>query len=262
MIPKTIHYCWFGGNPKSEVIQECIASWRKHCPDYEIIEWNESNYDVNCVPYVKEAYYAKKWAFVSDYARLDILARFGGIYLDTDVKILTSDPFAKMQQYSDVIPFENARGINTGMMYATEIGSELCRAMLKAYEEVHFSRDDMVVNTYMNKPVIDRMLPALKYNGKTQVFGKYCILGTEEYGKIMHHYGTRSWCDNLPKYTLRAPNKLIEKLRSPLIFDKLDKLPSKLRIILKLYTFLVYDLQDLGLLYFVKLQMNKVKSKK
>lgn len=78
MIPKVIHYCWFGRNPKTEIIEKCIASWRKYCPDWEIIEWNEDNYDVEKVPFVKEAYEAKKWAFVSDYARLDILYNHGG----------------------------------------------------------------------------------------------------------------------------------------------------------------------------------------
>ncbi len=78
MIPKVIHYCWFGGNPKSEIIKQCIESWKKYCPDYEIKEWNEENFDVNCIQYVKDAYEAKKWAFVSDYARLAIIYKMGG----------------------------------------------------------------------------------------------------------------------------------------------------------------------------------------
>lgn len=78
MIPKVIHYCWFGGNPKPEIVEKCIASWRKFCPDWEIIEWNESNYDVEKTPFVKEAYKAKKWAFVSDFARLDVVYAAGG----------------------------------------------------------------------------------------------------------------------------------------------------------------------------------------
>ncbi|MBQ8165848.1 MAG: glycosyl transferase, partial [Lachnospiraceae bacterium] len=70
MIPKVIHYCWFGGNEKTELIRECIKSWKKYMPDYEIIEWNETNFDINSNLYVAQAYKAKKWAFVSDYARL------------------------------------------------------------------------------------------------------------------------------------------------------------------------------------------------
>lgn len=88
IIPKIIHYCWFGDNPLPKDALECIASWRKYLPDYEIKEWNESNFDVNCCPYVKQAYEAKKYAFVSDYARFFVLFKEGGLYFDTDVEII------------------------------------------------------------------------------------------------------------------------------------------------------------------------------
>ena len=88
MIPHIIHYCWFGGNPLPEDAQKCIASWKKYLPGYEIKEWNESNFDVNCCPYVREAYQAKKYAFVSDYARFEVLYREGGLYFDTDVEVI------------------------------------------------------------------------------------------------------------------------------------------------------------------------------
>ena len=88
MIPKIIHYCWFGRNPLPESAQKCIASWKKFLPDYEIKEWNEDNFDVNIIPYTKEAYEAKKYAFVSDYARFWILYKYGGLYFDTDVEVI------------------------------------------------------------------------------------------------------------------------------------------------------------------------------
>ena len=88
MIPKVIHYCWFGGNPLPDEAKRCIDSWKKYCPDYKIIEWNESNYDVNSNEYMKAAYNEKKWAFVSDYARVDVVYRYGGIYMDTDVELI------------------------------------------------------------------------------------------------------------------------------------------------------------------------------
>lgn len=88
MIPKIIHYCWFGGNPLPDSAMKCIASWKKFLPDYEIKEWNESNFDVNMIPYVKEAYQVKKYAFVSDFARFYILYKYGGLYFDTDVEIV------------------------------------------------------------------------------------------------------------------------------------------------------------------------------
>lgn len=89
-IPKVIHYCWFGGNPLPPLALKCIESWKKYFPDYEIKEWNESNFDVNVIPYTKQAYAAKKYAFVSDYARLWILNEFGGVYFDTDVEATKS----------------------------------------------------------------------------------------------------------------------------------------------------------------------------
>lgn len=81
MIPRVIHYCWFGGNELPESAVKCIESWKKYCPDYEIKEWNESNFDINECDYVREAYEAKRWAFVSDYARFKILYENGGVYL-------------------------------------------------------------------------------------------------------------------------------------------------------------------------------------
>ena len=91
MIPKVIHYCWFGGNPKPKLAEKCIKSWKKYCPDYEIIEWNEDNFDISAAPlYVRQAYEAKKWAFVTDYVRLEVVYNHGGVYLDTDVELLKS----------------------------------------------------------------------------------------------------------------------------------------------------------------------------
>lgn len=88
MIPKKIHYCWFGHNPLPELAIKCINSWKKFFPDYEIIEWNESNFNVNIIPYTAEAYRLKKYAFVSDYARFWILYNYGGLYFDTDVEVI------------------------------------------------------------------------------------------------------------------------------------------------------------------------------
>lgn len=89
-IPKIIHYCWIGKSEKPESVEYCIESWKKYCPDYKIIEWNENNYDFIKNEYMKEAYDSKKWGFVPDYARLDIIYNYGGIYLDTDVEIIKS----------------------------------------------------------------------------------------------------------------------------------------------------------------------------
>lgn len=93
MIPKMIHYCWFGGKPLPKDVLDCIKTWEKYCPDYEIKRWDESNFDVNSHPFMKAAYEAKAWAFVSDYARLKVVYDNGGIYLDTDVELLKKPDF-------------------------------------------------------------------------------------------------------------------------------------------------------------------------
>lgn len=97
MIPKVIHYCWFGGKEKPNLLKHCITTWRRRLPDYEIREWNESNFDVNIAPLCQEAYAAKKWAFVADYCRIYALATVGGIYLDTDIIVLR--PFDEFLKY-------------------------------------------------------------------------------------------------------------------------------------------------------------------
>ena len=93
MIPKKIHYCWFGRNEKPKAVQKCIASWKKYCPDYEIIEWNEDNFDVQQNPYIKYCYDNKKWAFLSDLVRLLVVCEHGGIYFDTDVELVRNPDF-------------------------------------------------------------------------------------------------------------------------------------------------------------------------
>ena len=114
MIPKVIHYCWFGGNPLPNIAVKCINSWKKYFPDYEIIEWNESNFDLFSCDYCREAYDAKKWAFVSDYARFKILYEHGGVYFDTDVELVKKIDF--LLKYSAFFGFENKKYISTGRL--------------------------------------------------------------------------------------------------------------------------------------------------
>lgn len=138
-IPKIIHYCWFGGNSLPEMAQRCIASWKKYCPDYEIVEWNEDNFDINVNDYVKEAYKAKKWAFVSDVARLYALVNYGGIYMDTDVEVIK--PLDELLIYEAVSGFESPTQISTGLMACAK-GHRMFVELLNDYEGDHFVRDD------------------------------------------------------------------------------------------------------------------------
>ena len=114
MIPKIIHYCWFGKNPLPEETKEFIESWKKYCPQYKIIEWNEDNFDINKLRYTKEAYEHKKWAFITDYVRLYALYYYGGIYMDTDVEVTKPlDCFLEEQGFSG---FEMPDKVPTGLM--------------------------------------------------------------------------------------------------------------------------------------------------
>ena len=141
VIPKKIHYCWFGGNPLTESAQKCIDSWRKYCPDYEIICWNENNYDVSKHPYMYEAYKNKAWAFVSDYARLDILYEHGGIYMDTDVEVRKClDPLLYNEAYcgfSSHLP-----RINTGVGLGSIKGMPLLKEMMEIYRFERYETDN------------------------------------------------------------------------------------------------------------------------
>lgn len=120
-IPKIIHYVWVGGNDKPASVKQYIASWRKHCPDYLIVEWNEKNYDITVNRYAREAYQSKKWAFVTDYMRLDLLDKFGGIYVDSDVEIIKNlDEFLNEQAFTSFETGDSEQTLmTTGMMAAT-----------------------------------------------------------------------------------------------------------------------------------------------
>lgn len=141
MIPKIIHYCWFGRNPLPKLAQKCIKSWKKHCPDYEIIQWNEDNFDISACPlYVRQAYEAKKWAFVTDYVRLKVVCDHGGIYLDTDVELKKS-PDALLS-YSAYFGFEDSGHVATGLGFGAEKKHPLLKELMEDYAEIPFVRED------------------------------------------------------------------------------------------------------------------------
>lgn len=141
MIPKKLHYCWFGGGKKPELAEKCIASWKRFCPDYEIVEWNETNLDMDSFPaYVKEAYATKKWGFVPDYIRLWLVYTYGGIYLDTDVEIVKSpDPLLSHPAF---FGFEDGGCVALGLSFGAEPGNTILLEMMQDYEARHFLKPD------------------------------------------------------------------------------------------------------------------------
>lgn len=143
-IPKIIHYCWFGGKPLTPLAKKCIASWKIFFPDYEIVEWNEQNFDVSQFEYTRDAYAAGKYAFVSDMARLFILSKYGGIYFDTDVEVIK--PFGEILQnggYLGIESFENGFRINPGLGFACGPQSQIINGIFDIYTKLKFDCSKM-----------------------------------------------------------------------------------------------------------------------
>lgn len=152
MIPKVIHYCWFGRNPLPESARKCVASWKAYFPDYEIKEWNEDNFDVNIIPYTKEAYEAKKYAFVSDYARFWVLYKYGGLYFDTDVEVIKSmDDIIARGPFMGIEVPANATGdvpmVAPGLGLGVTPGLGLYKELLDYYSDLHFVDTEGKINT-------------------------------------------------------------------------------------------------------------------
>lgn len=180
LIPKKIHYCWFSGNLIPQPLQMCIDSWKRYCPDYEIIRWDKSNYDVGKSLYMKQAHEHKKWGFVSDYARLDILYQHGGIYLDTDVELIRGlDELLYQPAFSSTEKW----GIVSGAVFGAEMGNSVIKSMLDYRKKFPFVYSDGSLNrtssgTYDTLPLIKQ---GLRVNGETQVIagGKMVVYSSD-----------------------------------------------------------------------------------
>ncbi len=227
-IPKKIHYCWFGGNPLPELAVKCIESWKKYCPDYEIIEWNESNFDVNCCDYVSEAYKAKKWAFVSDYARFKILYEHGGLYFDTDVEVI--NPFDDIVSKGAFMGREDDSllAVAPGLALGVCAGHEMYKELLKAYHSRHFINED---GSHNLKTVVDYTTEifakhGLKKDSEIQLVDGIYVYPKEYFcpmdyisGKLditentysIHHYSA-SWHNEKEKYAFVLQRKLNRRL--------------------------------------------------
>lgn len=178
MIPKKIHYCWFGGNEKPKAVEKCIASWKKYCPDYEIIEWNEENFDVKQNPYIKYCYDNKKWAFLSDLARLIIVCKHGGIYFDTDVELIRKPDF--LLEYGAFYGFETPEYVNTGEGFGAQAHHPTIESMIEQYSEL--KADDNGDFPTVTCPILNTkaLLPfGLELSGEKQILDDAIILPVE-----------------------------------------------------------------------------------
>ena len=164
MIPKKIHYCWFGKGEKPKLAKKCIESWKKYCPDYEIIEWNETNFDINLNAYTKMCYEQKKWAFLSDYVRLIIVYQYGGIYFDTDVEVIKK--IDDLLVHEAFFGFENNAYVNTGEGFGALPGNRMLFQMLQEYSMLLDGNQDVIGCPILNTNALLKF--GLEQNGKTQ----------------------------------------------------------------------------------------------
>lgn len=166
-IPRIIHYCWFGRGEQPKLLKKCKASWAKHLGDYKLMEWNESNFDIEMNTYVKQAYASKKYAFVSDYVRLYALYHYGGIYLDTDVEVVQSlDCFLQHEAFTG---FEDHKYLQSGTMGASP-GHPFIKSLLEHYDHRAFIKEDGAMDLTTNTMMISTYCKehGLQANGKYQ----------------------------------------------------------------------------------------------
>ena len=147
-IPKKIHYCWFGGGKIPEAYQAFIEEWKTVCPDYEIIKWDESNYDVNKVAFMREAAAVKNWTFIADYARFDIVNTHGGVYLDVDVQTLKNyDQFLELDSFWGMeMEFNHQYYVNPGLGFGSAPGNPVLQELLELYQSMHFDNQRIVAS--------------------------------------------------------------------------------------------------------------------
>lgn len=178
-IPKCIHYCWFGRGKMPERFQKNIETWKKYCPDYEIVKWDETNYDISKNRYMKEAYETKKWGFVPDYARLDIINSNGGIYFDTDVELLR--PLDPLLSYELFCGFETSKYVAFGLGFGAVKENPILQEMLDQYEHEKFIMDNGELNLVASPVYQTRVLErhGLVKNGKTQINKDFLALSAE-----------------------------------------------------------------------------------
>ena len=259
MIPKVIHYCWFGRNPKPELVQNCIASWKKFCPDYEIIEWNEDNFDVNYCKFTEEAYKAKKWVFVADVARLVAVYENGGIYLDTDVELKSS--LDDLLQYDAWFAQLDIRYIHTGLGFGAVKGNDILKELIDARRLISF---DGIACHVIETPIIKNFLN-YKLSRNSQIIQNVLIIGMDNYGAYAKHWESNSWMDNDTKVILAHRRqksrlwKIKRFLRNPSVMSYLER--NGETKVSNIYIFLVYDFLDNGPRYYIKRLAKKVRNK-
>lgn len=251
MIPKVIHYCWFGGGEKPEIAKKCINSWKKRCPGYQIIEWNENNLDFSKMPdYVLQAYEKKKWGFVPDYIRLWIIYNYGGIYLDTDVEVIRS--FNALLELDGFAGFETEEYVALGLGFGATPRNKLICQLMNSYENISFLNQDGSLNL-TPAPVLNTEIflqNGLVPNGEEQTIGGICILPPDYLnpknfltGRIkktkntysIHHFEAswlskeeqkiklQRWKNGKKDYYIHMPNRVLRRILGNELYESIKR---------------------------------------
>lgn len=208
-IPKIIHYCWFGDGRIPEENQAYIDEWKKVCPDYEIIKWNESNYDIKKVAFMREAAAVKNWTFIADYARFDIINTYGGIYLDVDVQVLKNyDDFLELNSFWGIEQdFNRQLYVNPGLGFGSTPNNPILHKLLDYYSDMHFEKDKVVASPIILRKLFEQQGFQQKNNIQKfdfgNIFPKDYFAPLSSFGKLktthntvsIHHY-LGSWITN------------------------------------------------------------------
>lgn len=226
VIPKVIHYCWFGGKQIPEQNRRWMDSWKKYCPDYEIVEWNENNYDVSKNEYMYKAYQEKKWAFVSDYVELDVIYQYGGIYLDTDVEVIKN--LDELLYQDAFFGIDGSRNISLGLGFGAVAGYLLIKKLMDEYDFRSFCLSDGSLNLIAAPTLQFSFFRKLGYvnNGEYQrienfsVYPEKVLSGKSNYTGVIkptkntfmiHHYDG-SWAADERKIQVRKMHELYREI--------------------------------------------------
>lgn len=241
VIPKIIHYCWFGGKPLPGFAKKCIKSWEKYCPDYEIKEWNESNLDMEASQFIKDAYSEKKWAFVSDYIRYQVIYKYGGIYLDTDVEVIRN--FDELLNQEAFMGFENNEYVASGLGFGAKKQHPTIKKILDYYNSLNFRKNLNNLSKIATPIIVTNLLEkdGLMKNGEFQKISGVTIFPTDYFCPknpqtrvinitkntySIHHYDA-SWVDDQEKKYIELLDKKGQEI--------MQKFPDLVSIIIPVY---------------------------
>lgn len=250
-IPKIIHYCWFGGKPLPKSAKKCIKSWKKYCPEYTIIEWNESNFDLNCNEYCRIMSREKKWAFLTDYIRLKVVYEQGGIYLDTDVELIRS--IDDLRREGPYLGIENSGMAATGLGFAAEPGNRLIKENMEYYENL-ISFTNLTACPKITTDILKKYgFSEKKTSGIQEIEGikiypeEYLCPKDERTGLIkitqntysIHHFDAswyekswkegqkKRWREEKIRYLIHTPNRILIKMLGKDHYEALKRLLKK-----------------------------------